>query len=151
MIKTVSFNSRIFLLTTLLFIFSSAFAPVNGLADDVLKYTNDFRKSNGLSTLVMRNDLNDIARKHSEDMANGRKSFSHDGFKQRTKQVEKIFRSCTIAENIAYGADSGKDAVMLWKKSSAHRQNMLGNYKYIGIGTARNKRGVIYYTQIFVK
>jgi len=151
MLKTVSHSPRILFLSTLLFVFNSSFAPANGLADDVLKYTNDYRKANGLSKLEMRNDLNEIARKHSEDMASGRSSFGHGGFKQRTKKVEKIFKSCTVAENVAYGADDAKEAVTLWKKSNGHRQNLLGNYKYIGIGTARNKRGIIYYTQIFVK
>ena len=98
----------------------------------------------------MRSDLNAIARSHSEDMASGRRSFGHGGFSQRSKKIQKIFNNCTVAENVIYGASDAKEAVKLWKKSSGHRHNMLGNYKYIGIGTARNKRGVIYYTQIFV-
>ena len=56
-----------------------------------------------------------------------------------------------VGENVAYGASTAKEAFTIWKNSSAHRKNMLGNYKYIGIGTARNKRGVIYYTEIFVR
>ena len=56
-----------------------------------------------------------------------------------------------MAENVVFGARNGKEAFEMWKKSSGHRKNMLGNYKYIGIGAARNRRGVIYYTEIFVK
>ena len=100
----------------------------------------------------MRNDLNAIARKHSEDMANGRRSFGHGGFEQRQSQIKRIMKTgCTTAENVAYGARSGKDAFEIWKNSSGHAKNMLGNYRYVGIGTATNKRGVIYYTQIFVQ
>jgi uncharacterized protein YkwD len=55
-----------------------------------------------------------------------------------------------VAENVAYGARDAKEVFLLWKNSSVHNKNMLGNYKYIGIGTAKNKRGVIYYTEIFV-
>lgn len=128
-----------------------AASPKENLTDDVLKYTNQFRRSKGLPALEMRNDLNAIAKKHSEDMASGRKSFGHTGYDKRVSQIKKVFGSCTTAENVAYGAADGKDAVNVWKNSSGHRKNMLGNYKYIGIGTARNKRGVIYYTQIFVK
>ena len=131
----------------LLFIAAS---PKENLTGDVLKYTNQFRRSNGKPALEMRNDLNAIAKKHSEDMASGRKSFGHTGYDKRVTQIKKVFGSCTTAENVAYGATDGKDAVNTWKNSSGHRKNMLGNYKYIGIGTARNKRGVIYYTQIFV-
>ena len=99
----------------------------------------------------MRADLNAIARSHSEDMANGSRSFGHGGYNKRVEKIKKIFKTCTTAENVAYGVNSAKDAFTLWKNSSPHRKNMLGNYKYIGIGTAKNKRGVVYYTEIFVR
>jgi uncharacterized protein YkwD len=124
-----------------------------GPDEDVLKYTNQFRKSKGLNALEMRDDLNAIARKHSEDMASGRCAFGHNGYDLRVSKIKKTVKPCdgNIGENVAYGASSGKEAVDIWKNSSAHRKNMLGDYKYIGIGTARNKKGVIYYTQIFVR
>ena len=133
-----------------LFVFTSATSPDSDLANDVLKYTNQFRRSQGRQALEMRSDLNAIARKHSEEMASGRRSFGHAGFAQREKQVKKIFKTCTMAENVAYGANNGKEAFDIWKRSSGHKKNMLGNYKYVGIGTAKNKKGVIYYTQVFV-
>ena len=133
------------------FLLLASFKPVTGSLDaDVLKYTNQFRKANGLKTLSMRSDLNEIARKHSENMAKGKCSFGHAGFDQRYNKVKKIFQSCTAAENVAYGAQTGRDAVEQWKNSSPHRRNLLGRYHYIGIGTARDARGRIYYTQIFV-
>jgi len=124
-----------------------------GPVEDVLKYTNQFRKSKGLEALEMRDDLNAIARKHSEDMASGRRSFGHDGYDLRVSKIKKTIKPCDgyVGENVAYGASNGKEAVDIWKKSSAHRKNMLGDYIYIGIGTARNKKGVVYYTQIFVR
>ncbi len=99
----------------------------------------------------MRKDLNRIARGHSEDMAKGRKGFGHCGFEQRQKEVAQILPFHSMAENVAYGARSGREAVALWKSSSAHRRNLLGNYKYTGIGTARDRKGNIYFTQIFVR
>ncbi|TMI62712.1 MAG: CAP domain-containing protein [Bacteroidetes bacterium] len=150
MLKPISFTLRIIFLSISLVIFTSAIAPATSLADGVLKYTNEFRKSKGLATLKMRSDLNAIARGHSEDMASGRSSFGHGGFNERAKKIQKIYDSFIVAENVIYGASNAKEAVRLWKKSSGHRQNMLGNYKYIGIGTARNKHGVVFYTQIFV-
>jgi len=149
MLLTVFRSGFVLLCISVLFI--AAIPPKDNLADDVLKYTNQFRKSRGLAALEMRNELNTLARKHSEDMANGRKSFGHSGYDKRAVQIKKVFGSCKTAENVAYGATDGKDAVTTWKNSSGHRKNMLGDYRYIGIGTARNKRGVIYYTQIFVR
>jgi uncharacterized protein YkwD len=100
----------------------------------------------------MRTELNAVARSHSEDMASGRQSFGHGGYNRRELRVKKIIKPYSgMAENVAYGARNGKEAFEIWKNSSGHKKNMLGNYKYIGIGTARNKRGVIYYTQIFVR
>ena len=142
----------IFLIISLL-----SFTPERPLTDrlteDVLKYTNQFRKSKGLKAVEMREDLNAIAHKHSEDMAGGRCSFGHDGYDLRVSKIKKTIKPCegSIGENVAFGAGNGKEAVEVWKNSSAHRKNMLGDYKYIGIGTARNKNGVIYYTQIFVR
>ena len=144
--------SFIFLISTSLF-FISATTFKDGITEDLLKYTNQFRRSKGLTALEMRDDLNAIARKHSEDMASGRRSFGHGGYNQRVLKVQKIIKpfSGNMAENVLYGAGNAKDAVSIWKKSSGHKKNMLGDYKYIGIGTARNRRGIIYYTEIFVK
>ena len=101
----------------------------------------------------MRDDLNAIARKHSEDMASGRCRFGHDGYNIRVSKIKKMIKPCDgfIGENVAYGARTGKEAFDIWKNSKAHRANMLGDYEYIGIGTASNRKGVIYYTQIFVR
>jgi len=140
--------SIIFLLS-----FTSAAPLKEGLTEDVLKYTNQFRRSKGLKALEMRNELNAIARSHSEDMARGRCGFGHDGYNLRVSKIKKIIKPCDgyVGENVAYGAHTGKEAFDIWKNSSGHRKNMLGDYKYIGIGTARNKRGIIYYTQIFAR
>ena len=136
---------------SLLFLTSSI--PIKeGLIEDILKYSNQFRRSKGLQALVMRSDLNAIARRHSEDMARGRSGFGHEGYQQREAQVQKLIRPFSgMAENVAYGAGSGKQVVALWKSSAGHRRNMLGNYKYTGIGAAGDRSGVIYYTQIFVR
>ena len=153
MLKT---NFRLF---TFIFLIISllSFTPgkpsTDGPVEDVLKYTNQFRKSKGIKALEMRDDLNAIARKHSEDMASGRCAFGHDGYDLRVSKIKKTIKPCDgyVGENVAYGASNGKEAVDIWKNSSAHRKNMLGDYKYIGIGTASNKKGDIYYTQIFVR
>lgn len=117
---------------------------------DILNYTNSFRASRGMPELINREDLNAIAQKHSADMAAGRVSFGHDGFEQRQQQAKaKLTTIRAFAENVAYGAKSGEEVVTLWKNSAGHRRNMLGKYKYVGIGTATDSRGLIYYTQIF--
>jgi uncharacterized protein YkwD len=134
------------------FFLSSSFSlPSADLDNDVLRYTNEFRKAHGLPALVMRTDLNMIARKHSEDMANGRCEFGHSGFDQRFEKIRKFLRSYAAAENVAFGSTTGQGVVEQWKNSSGHRDNLLGTYKYIGIGTASNASGHLYFTQLFVR
>jgi uncharacterized protein YkwD len=128
-----------------------SFTVQDNLVEDVLSFTNKFRKSKKLAPLEMQEELNVIAQKHTEDMARGRVGFGHSGFDTREVRARKYFPDAThFAENVAYGSHNGKDVVEGWKSSSGHRRNMLGPYKYIGIGVARDRRGVLYYTQIFI-
>lgn len=153
MLKTNFLRFAIIFSIATFFSFTSGQPFTEKLTGDVLKYTNQYRKSKGMNALEMRDDLNAIARKHSEDMASGRTSLGHSGYNQRVAKVKRTVKPCDgfVAENVAYGASNGKEAFDIWKKSSGHRKNMLGDYKYIGIGTARSKKGAIYYTQIFVR
>lgn len=133
-----------------LFFFLSFAAAGQSLREDVLKYTNEFRRSKGLPALEMRDELNSLALEHSTDMASGKVGFGHDGFRERQQAAQKLLPAVSgFAENVAFGARSAKEVVNMWKKSSGHRRNMLGAYKYIGIGMASDAKGNIYYTQVF--
>ena len=122
----------------------------SGLVKDVLTYTNKFRKSKRLPVLIINDELNAIAQKHSVDMARGKVGFGHGGFSKRNNLAKKVIHPLNrFGENVAYGATSGKEVVTQWKNSPPHRRNMMGGYKYIGIGIARDRRGRIYYTQVF--
>jgi uncharacterized protein YkwD len=139
-------------ISAILFACLSAFAPVNNnsLVKEVFSQTNQFRKSKGLSPLEMRDELNAIAQQHSADMASGRVAFGHGGFAQRNAKANSAIQSLRgFAENVAYGATSATEVVTMWKNSAGHRRNMMGNYRYIGIGVATDKQGQIYYTEVF--
>ena len=147
---------RTYLITSLSFLILLAsltsFSPDrdSNLIDDVLSQTNKFRRSKGLPALIINEELNAIAQKHSANMARGKVGFGHGGFSKRNNMASKVIQPLNnFAENVAYGATSGKEVVTMWKNSSGHRRNMLGRYKYIGIGTAKDRQGHIYYTQIF--
>jgi uncharacterized protein YkwD len=146
-----SFLFSFFSLLLLAGIVSFTSADKDELVKAVWKETNEFRKSKNLDKLDMRDDLNLVAQKHSEDMASGRRAFGHGGFDQRQVAVNKIIHYAAIAENVAYGATTAKEVVDMWKNSPGHRENMMGNYRYIGIGVARSQNGILYYTQIFVR
>lgn len=147
-----NFLSAIFICCSLLVSLNS-FSPHNdnaNLVNNILSLTNQFRKSQGLPPLMMKQQLNALAQKHSADMARGRVGFGHAGFGKRdAKATREIKGLHSFAENVAYGATSAKEVVTMWKNSPGHRRNMLGNYKYIGIGTAKDRKGQIYYTEVF--
>lgn len=140
------------LLAPILLISQSSFSPAipSDIVKDVLHYTNEFRKSKKLAALTMNEALNEIAQKHSEDMAKGRVAFGHDGFEKRTKQATKAVHGVySCAENVAYGPRDAKEVVHLWENSAGHRKNLLGHYRYIGIGIAKSRKGITYYTEFF--
>lgn len=149
---------RLFLYLSLacltLFISLTSFTPDTsaGIIQDVLNRTNQFRKSKGLPDLVMLKELNGIARQHSEDMANGREGFGHSRFDKRTSLAKDEMKLIgRFGENVAYGATTAEQVMKMWINSPPHLRNLVGQYKYIGIGIAKNSQGVIYYTQFFAE
>jgi uncharacterized protein YkwD len=96
--------------------------------------------------------MTQIARIHSENMANGKATFSHDGFEGRAKAITIPYQS--VAENLAYNmgySDPVRKAVEGWIKSEGHRKNMEGQFNLTGIGIAKNAKGEYYFTQLFVR
>jgi uncharacterized protein YkwD len=140
-------------LTCILFFAAlTAFSPanINNLVQEVLTESNAFRKSNGLGALEIKEELNVIARQHSENMAKGIVAFGHAGFEKRNLMASKSISGLRgFAENVAFGQETGKEAVGKWQLSAGHRQNLLGNYRFTGIGIAKDKNGRFYYTQVF--
>ena len=122
------------------------------LIADVVKETNLFRKSNNLPVLIPNKELNELAQAHSNNMASGRVAFSHAGFDARSKKARKVLTEAKggFAENVAYGSKTAKEVLNGWQNSPGHRKNILGNYKYIGVGIAADSKGRLYFTQIFV-
>lgn len=121
---------------------------------------NEYRESEGLSTLEHYDDLRAVARDHSEDMAT-QDYFSHissDG-EGPGDRLDAAGVDCSgWAENIAWesstsvsneDADSIADSTVEgWLNSSGHRRNIRGDYDAEGIGVAVDGQEV-YITQVF--
>lgn len=130
---------------------TSASSEVN-MEEAIIELINKYRKSKGLGALKIHVAISEESQKHSSDMANNKVPFSHEGFNSRAKKLEaKIPGVRFVAENVAYGQRSAKEVVEDWIKSPGHKMNIEGNYTQTGIGVAANKKGVLYYTQIFVR
>jgi uncharacterized protein YkwD len=140
---------------SLLLILSSGFTVdpaspnMNSMESDILRYVNEDRSERGLPVLELNSLESSLAARHSYDMAVGKTSFGHDGFKERAKTIQKALGSVEIGENVASGPMTAREVVDGWLHSPGHKKNIEGNFTLTGIGYAVDKKGVIYFTQIF--
>jgi uncharacterized protein YkwD len=123
-----------------------------GLERDILNLVNEHRQSRKLPPLSNNPAMEYQARMHSMNMATLRIPFGHQGMSFRMKYIQEKVKGVTdVAENVAYGNLSAKAVVTGWLKSPGHKKNMEGNFKYSGVGVARNAQNQLYFTQIFAK
>jgi uncharacterized protein YkwD len=151
----------IIILTSLLlnvFQLSHAVKPKKQAASDaaiqnaVLVNINKYRQKSGLSSLKMDDRIIKEAKNHSIDMANHTVPFGHKYFKTRIDKLHsQIKNSNAGAENVAYNYKDAQDVVKNWLRSPGHKRNIDGNYNLTGIGIARDGKGKIYFTQIFLR
>jgi uncharacterized protein YkwD len=127
----------------------SPFAKADKMETDILQYVNEDRKDQGLPALNMNAMESSLAAKHSQDMASGKVKFGHEGFNSRAKAIQKALGSVEIGENVASGPMTAREVVDGWLHSPGHKKNIEGNFTLTGIGYAVDKKGEIYFTQIF--
>lgn len=118
----------------------------------IFQQINNYRGSQKLPVLLRNSASDTQARIHSQNMASGRVSFGHSGFRQRVQAIAIPYISA--GENVAYNrgySDPAKQAVEGWLQSPGHLANIKGNYNLTGIGVATGPNGRIYLTQIFLR
>lgn len=124
----------------------------NALEKSVFDKINQYRVSQNLPKLRLNTDITQQARIHSQNMANGKVPFSHEGFEQRVTAIPLKYNNASenLALNKGYSNPVG-EAITGWLKSPRHLQNIHGDYDLTGIGVATNKEGEVYLTQIFIR
>jgi uncharacterized YkwD family protein len=127
---------------------------VSSLESQVVTLVNQQRVKQGLQTLKTGSTLSYVARLKSQDMVN-KNYFSHTSptYGSPFAMMEHFgIRFSAAGENIAYGQPTAASVMNAWMNSPGHRANILNpSYTYIGVGAAKNSRGVIYWTQEFIK
>lgn len=103
---------------------------------DVIRLTNALRQTAGLDPLIVKANLVDTARLSSQKMDN-------------LGSLEHGLTSGWRGENIANGQSSAEEVVNTWKNSPGHFKNMMGDFKYIGVGDTTDDRGSSFWTQQF--
>lgn len=149
----------LFILTGNAYAEECTFPPVTAVPNttstieqSVYNQINQYRASQGLPTLNRNSALDNQARIHSTNMANGSVSFGHDGFSTRLANSGLSYTSA--AENVAYNqghSDPATKAVQGWLQSSGHLANIKGNFTITGVGVAKNSQNAYYFTQLFMK
>jgi uncharacterized protein YkwD len=127
-------------------------------AAQVVEYTNEYRREQGCSDLVLEERLTRAAQDHSADMAMN-DYFSHTGLNGSTPwdRIKATgYQYSTAAENIYAGATTPEQAVEGWYNSEGHRNNMLNcDMVHIGVGYYKlendtgNVNYTTYWTQVF--
>lgn len=127
---------------------------IKGYEDEVVRLVNVQRAKKGLQRLKSNSEIARVARYKSQDMINKR-YFSHISptYGSPFKMMESFgIRFSAAGENIAYGQKTSAAVMNAWMNSPGHRANILSpSYKNIGVGLAKNKNGVCYWTQMFTK
>lgn len=140
----------------LILLFTSIFQQATAATDaamqkEILYHINKYRITHGMSMFKMNDLITHEATMHSRDMAQHKLPFGHLKYEQRMGRLFKNIKYANGgAENVAYNYKTAEIVVKEWLKSPGHRQNIRGNYNLTGIGIARDERGRIYYTQMFV-
>jgi uncharacterized protein YkwD len=131
---------------------SSNLTVEENMETEILKLINAHRATLKLNALVMNEIIRKEARQHSQNMADGKTAFGHDGFSERTSRMRSQISGITAtAENVAAGFSTAQTVVDGWLNSAGHRTNIEGNYTLSGIGTAKDAKGKLYFTHLFAK
>jgi uncharacterized protein YkwD len=120
------------------------------LEQAVFQQVNAYRARQSLPVLRWDERLAQQSRQHSQTMLNS--GLGHAGFEQRLAATRLPWSAA--AENVAYNygeLDPTTRAVQGWLSSPGHRRNLEGSFTLTGIGVARNARGEIAFTQIFLR
>lgn len=121
--------------------------------EEFMILVNDHRRSLGLRALIHKDEVADIAQKHSQNMASGIVSFGHTGFSGRCSDARAALGGGNLcAENVAAGQKTPEAAFNSWMSSSGHRANIeKSRVTHTGFGYAKNSSGKYYWTQIFIE
>ncbi|MBA2175480.1 Ig-like domain-containing protein [Halobacillus locisalis] len=119
----------------------------------IYQITNAIRVRYGLNPLKRDVKIDEVAYRHSVDMADN-EYFAHvnlqgQGILDRLNDANLSYRSS--GENIAAGYATGIEAMEGWMNSAGHRKNLLAEHDLIGVGVRVDKDSPygIYYTQDF--
>lgn len=107
--------------------------------------TNSERSGRGLRTYSVSSDLVAVARRHAQRMAASGKIYHNPNLGSEVSGWQ------AVGENVGMGG-SASSIHQAFMNSAPHRANILDtDFTQVGMGTARDSKGVLYITQVFRK
>jgi uncharacterized protein YkwD len=130
-------------------------APAVNVPDvvaEIFRLTNELRQQNTMPPLALIDDLNQLALKHSQYMAqNGISHVDAGGLSPRQRITNAGYGSPYASENIFGGQATVDDAWSYWSTDPPHLQNLLTHANTV-VGIGVYKTGLMtYYTMDFGK
>lgn len=131
-----------------------AASSVKAWESEVVKLVNAERSKRGLELVKENWELSRCARYKSQDMIN-KNYFGHQSptYGSPFVMMESFgLRFSAAGENIAKGQRTPQEVMNAWMNSEGHKRNIISpSYTQIGVGLAKDKNGVCYWTQQFMK
>jgi len=114
----------------------NALGGMNEFELQIVRLTNEFRVSEGLPQLEICTDAMMAARFYAQTMADLNTGLGHDrGPYGNSTTVISVFTGGTgSGANGAVGIVTPEEHVERWINSPGHRQNLLTNFPYVGVG-----------------
>ena len=120
----------------------------------VFNLVNQHRAQLGLAELAWRETIAVQCRTHSENMAEGKTPFGHEGFFERVENIRNEIAFDSASEQVCYNAgyaDPADAALAGWLESAEHREEIEGDNDLIGVGVAKTGQDIYYFTQILIR
>ena len=120
---------------------------------EYLELVNAQRALIGVDALMDSSVIEEVADEHSKNMANGLVPFGHDGSSVRCQKIiTDLGPAILCGELVAQGQDSASEVFRAWMSSSTHKSKIENSrYTHTALGMAKNSKGVIFWTQIFLE
>lgn len=133
----------------------SAADSLIGQENEIVKLTNEIRKQNGVSPLIIDERLNNSALQKAQDMVD-KGYFGHlspDGLRMHYWINNNGYEYTLAGENLAKGFSSVDKLVEAWENSFSHYVNLVEpKFKHIGIGIVEgeyNGKNTVFVVQHF--
>lgn len=126
---------------------------ISAMEAEVIRLVNAERTKAGRAPLTENKELSRIARLKSQDFVNNNYLSHYSPTYGSPFDMMRSFgiKFTSAGENIAKGQRSPAEVMNFWMNSSGHRANILNaNFNQIGVGVARDNRGTLYWTQMFI-